>query len=173
MKRKIICMVMAAFMLIGLCACGKDSESVKLEGSLQEIAAKIYENTENFEIAVGDAATIDLSDSDSLKYMLGLSSAEGIEEAVSSDALIMSIAYSMCLVRTQEGADVEKIKEDIFNGVDARKWICVAADKVLVANCGDVILMVMGDETTVQNVYSAFEKVSGNTASQYLIRDGE
>lgn len=166
MKKKLISAFLASMLVLGLCACSGGRNETKLEGTLAEIAGKIYENAENFQVAVGDAAEIDLSNADSVKYMLGLDSADGIAEAVSSDAMITAVAYSMCLVRVQDGTDTDALKEKMLNGVDPRKWICVGAEKVITASCGDVILLVMGAADTADSVYNAFAAVSGGTASE-------
>ena len=122
---------------------------------------------------LGEPMEIDLADADAAKYYLGVSSVDSIERAVFSEPMIGSIAYSMCLVTAKEGADVEALKNDILNGVDYRKWMCVAAEKIVVANCGNTVIMVMGQEEVADDVYNAFNIVANGSASAPLTRAGE
>jgi hypothetical protein len=57
-------------------------------------------------------------------------------------------AYSLCLLRAKDGADIEQIKKDIKENADPMKWICVGVDpkNVFVENIDDVIMLVMSDD---------------------------
>ena len=77
-------------------------------------------------------------------YFLGIENME-FEEAYASEPMIGSIAHSICLVKGQEGSDVEKIMQDIKDSVNPRKWICVGVPKedVIVVNQDNIILLVI------------------------------
>ncbi len=178
--KKIIALVLALTLMLALCACGAKegapeggAADVKLEGTLSEIMAQVYEKAPETEMAIGEALPIDTADADAVKYYLGLDSADGIKEAVFSEPMIGSIPYSVCLVRCDEGADVETIKKSISENVDARKWICVVAEKVIVNNCGDVVILVMADEQTATGVYDAFAEIAGEGLGTVIERAGE
>ena len=52
------------------------------------------------------------------------------------------------------------------SGVDPRKWICVEADDMLLAGCGDVIMLIMVSSTsdmTAQSFVDAFQTVVGRS----------
>ncbi len=174
--KKTVALILTLIMLLGLCACkSSDAQSsgVTLEGTLSEIMAQIYEKAPKTEMAMGEPLPIDTADADAVKYYLGLDSADGIEEAVFSEPMIGSIAYSVCLVRCEEDADIEAIKKSISDNVDARKWICVVAEKVIVNNCGDVVILIMADNTTATGVYDAFKEVAGDGLGTAIERAGE
>ena len=179
--KKIIALILALTLMLALCACGAKEDAagesgvadVKLEGTLSEILAQIYEKAPETELALSEAIPIDTADADAVKYYLGLDSADGITEAVFSEPMIGSIAYSVCLVRCEEGADVESIKQSISDNVDARKWICVVAEKVIVNNCGDVVILIMADEQTASGVYGAFSEIAGEGLGTVIERSGE
>lgn len=143
-----------------------------LEGTLEEIFAKIYEK-HPVEIMLGTTA-LDLENSDSVKYNTGLNSAADIDEGVISEAMIGSMAYSAFLIRVKDGADVNKIKGDILSGINPRKWICVGADKVIVGNSGNLIFMVMADSQIINaaDVYAAFASIAGNNTGEMLEKAG-
>ena len=60
----------------------------------------------------------------------------------------------------KEGSDIEKIKAEIKEKVNPRKWICVGVDKedVIVINKGNVILLVI-DQIAPNEFKAAFEAI--------------
>ena len=73
-----------------------------------------------------------------------------------------SLAFSMVLVRVADGADAKSVAESMKSGIDTRKWICVEANDLLVANSGDIALLVMVDSNnglTAQSFVDAFNTV--------------
>ena len=177
--KKILCLVLAFAMALSLAACGAGNNeepvtSFALIGTLEEISESIYANeTVTDEISIMPATEIALDDIDGLTYNLGVASADAIERAVISEPMIGSIAYSLALVKVKEGADIEALKNEILNGVNYRKWLCVAAEKIAVVNCGDVILMVMATEEIVDGITAAFSTVCKGYVSEVLTRAGE
>ncbi len=182
--KKILCILLALSMVFAFAACtgntgdnetttSPEAVAPALTGTLEEIAASIYSNATKIEMMLGEPMEIDLADADAANYYLGVSSVDSIERAVFSEPMIGSIAYSMCLVTAKEGADVEALKNDILNGINYRKWMCVAAEKIVVANCGNTVMMVMGQEEVADDVYNAFNIVANGSASAPLTRAGE
>lgn len=176
--KKILCLVLAFAMALSLAACGGNTEpeapAFALTGTLEEIAEKIYANeTLTDEMAIAPAMEIALDDVDGLTYNLGVASADSIERAVISEPMIGSIPYSLALVKAKEGADIEALKTEILNGVNYRKWLCVAAEKIAVVNCGDVIMMIMASEEIVDGILAAFSTVCEGNVSATLTRAGE
>ena len=175
--KKILCLVLAFAMALSLAACGAEEAKAPafvLEGTLEEIADGIYANeTATDEMAIMPAMEIALDDVDGLTYNLGVASADAIERAVISEPMIGSIPYSLALVKAKEGADVEALKNEILNGVNYRKWLCVAAEKIAVVNCGDTILMIMAAEEIVDAVVAGFSAVCEGNVSETLTRAGE
>ena len=75
-----------------------------------------------------------------------------------------SIAFSMVMVRTAEGADAQTVAENMKSGIDTRKWICVGADDMLVAGYGEYVMLIMLDTglgLTAQSFVDAFQAVIG------------
>ncbi len=177
MMKKIFTVFLAALMILSFAACNSaetpDDEqgagNPNYEGTLAALVDEIYVK-KPLEMMVSPAIEIDIADADALKYYLGLESADGITEAVFSEAMTGSQAYSLCLARLGEGADVEAIKDGILNGVDTQKWICVGADQLIVGNCGDVVIMVMADSqlsaTLAEDIYGAFVEITGATGDK-------
>ena len=108
---------------------------------------------------------VDLSNADALKGATGIStSADKVAEAYLSEAMIGSQAYSMAVVRVKDAADAETVANEMLNGIDQSKWICVTADELRVAACGDVIMLIMFDsafEMDIDAFVDAFGEACG------------
>ena len=68
-------------------------------------------------------------------------------EGLASEAMIGSIAHSVVLLRAEDEAAAETLKEDVKANVDPRKWICVEAEEVITDNIGDLVILIMSDGT--------------------------
>lgn len=178
MLKKILAIMLALCCAAAFIGCtvkeGTEEQQPSYPGTLPELVEKIYEIAP-VELMLSTPTPIDLSDADAVQYYLGLSSASGIQEAVSSDAMISSQAYSLCVVRITEEADITAIARSMFDDVDMDKWICVRADRLSVTAWGDVILLVMLDsklsETAHTALSDAFLTVCGGEAIMKLTND--
>lgn len=67
------------------------------------------------------------------------------EDAIASEAMIGSIAHSVCLVRVADGADVDQLKKDIKKNVNSYKWVCVGVEpeNVIVDSVGNTIILIL------------------------------
>ena len=154
--KKFLAIALALVVLASLAACTGDKKTETFEGDLSAVIGTMYE-TAKPEFMVLDATPIDLADPWALNGYLGLGDPEAAEEAATdgnaSDALIkeayfsepmmMSQAYSLVVARVNDASKVEEIKAQMFEGINTRKWICVAADQLRVVSYGDVIMLVM------------------------------
>lgn len=130
-----------------------------LEGSLEDILAEIYATgnfTDNFADYTIPGLISSEINADNCEYHLGKSGLE-FEEAIASEHEMSGSAYALCLVRTKEGADIDKLKEDIRDNVDPFKWVCVGVDpdNIIVDNIGDIIILIMSD-TDAEALHNAF-----------------
>lgn len=153
------------------------AESVKIldgldlvhdKNSLEGIMEQIYAGIEEVPMMVSNIVITD----ENAEYYLGLKNLDGIEEALASEAMIWSIAHSVCLVRAAEGTDVEALKEEIRTSVNPRKWICVGVerDEVIVENRGNLILMVI-DQTNPQAYLDSFMALDLSEEKPVLVPD--
>ena len=100
---------------------------------------------------------------DSYEYLLFIPYIEG-SYAVVSEPMIGSIAHSVVLLQLPEDADAQAVAAEIETNMDPRKWICVEADDMKVAGCGDVVMLIMVSTTgdmTAQSFVDAFQSVAG------------
>ena len=97
-----------------------------------------------------------------------------IVDSVKFDPPMIPANHSLCIVKVKEGEDVAAVKQAIFDNADYRKWICAAAEKVLVADSGNYVMLVMSTPDVCSNLYSALQtKFGAENVGAALERDGE
>ena len=160
MKTKLSTTLLALLIItVFLCtACGAGKESTdKLEGSLSDIMASLYENaelSEDFKEGMGNLETLELTEDFEVMF-LGTDEIDYTEGVVSAP-MMSSIAYQCVLLRVSED-DVETVKQQIKDNTDLNKWVCVSAETMLIESRGDVIFFVMGDNDTAYALNAAFQ----------------
>lgn len=130
-----------------------------VEGSLDELMAKVYENIPEEERPM--MLTNTSISSENIEYYLGTGEIE-YEEALASESAVGSIAHSVVLVRTKDNANIEEIKTKIKENINPRKWICVGVDEkdVIVDNKGDLIILILvEDKETREKLENSFENL--------------
>jgi hypothetical protein len=98
---------------------------------------------------------------DNIPYYIGTKDIK-YKEIYASEPMMSSIAYSVVLVRMEDGADIEKAKTEIKENVDPRKWMCVEVpeEDVIVKSKGDLIILIMvADEPTRTKIETAFDNL--------------
>lgn len=171
--KKFVSVLLALSLVLSLAACGgkktqeTEAAALTVEGTMEELLNKTIEQRPvEF---MGGVIPVDLTDSSedglwALKSYTGLEDAAQISEAAAFEPMMGSMAFSMVLVRTVEGADSKAVAESMKSGIDTRKWICVEADDLKVAGFGDVVMLIMLNSDsgmTAQSFVDAFAKVAG------------
>lgn len=115
-----------------------------LNGELKSIIEKIYTTSE---VQLPKTACTEVT-KDNSKYYLGTDNIE-FSKALASEPLMSSVAHSLVLLRVENASDIEKIKAEIKNNVDPRKWICVGVEQenVVVDNIDNLIILIMDKES--------------------------
>lgn len=155
MIKKISLLFMLIVLTLSLTGCGNKN----VEGSLEDIMTKVYQDIPDEERPMGLTNT-EVTD-ENVEYYLGTSDIE-YESALASESMIGSIAHSTVLVRVKENSDIESVKTKIKENVDPRKWICVGVEKddVIVKNKGDlIIVIIVEDEATRSKLDAGFNNL--------------
>ena len=156
MLKKLSLLVVLLIAVVGLSGC---SSSGNVEGSLEELMTKVYENIPEDERPMMLMNTE--VNEENIEYYLGTKDIEYVE-ALASESGVGSIAHSVVLVRTKDNADIETIKNEIKEKVDPRKWICVGVERedLIVKNKGNLIILIMvEDENTRAKLEEGFNKL--------------
>ena len=168
--KKVISMLLVLTMAVSLLAgCGSTGGSAKtpLTGTMEENANKIIEKCPvEF---MGGFMPVDLTDTSedglwAVTYNTGLQGAEGLTDIAVYEPMMGSMAFSMVLVRVSDAANAKTVGETMKNNIDTRKWVCVAADEMLVAGYSDTVMLIMLDSSLglkAQSFVDAFKEVCG------------
>ena len=173
MKKFISVILMAALALSLFAACGKTDDAPKgadLSGeSAEALVNKIYE-TKMPEFALM-TMPVDLADAEMVAWQTGINDPALLKEAVISESMMGSQAYSMVMVRVNDAAKAEEVAQMMLDNIDPRKWICVAADDIDAAIYGDLVLFVMIDSSfgiPAADFIGAFKTIAGGALDKEL-----
>lgn len=173
--KKILALFLAAMMAFGFAACNKPADDnnggSSVSMSLNEIIDAVYKKNP-IDLSL-ETDSVDISNADMLNAFTGLDSADKIKEAVVSEPMMGSQAYSFVLVRVKDAADAEEVANAMINGINPRKWICVEADDVRVMVKGDVVALYMvdsefGDEMSGDGIEAALTEVLGGSLDKVI-----
>lgn len=180
MKKKILVVMLAVMMTMSATACGttkdRNSDETKVETqdtqemvsleNAEDVAAffdEVYQGVgEGVVPGMIESLDVDLQDIDMVSYNTGLTDLSQIEGITISESPISSVAYSALYIRTKAGADSEAIGREIMEKIDPNKWICVGAQKQLVARMGNDLFYVMGSKDAVKAVFDSATKAAQN-----------
>ena len=173
MKKFISVILMAALALSLFAACGKTDDAPKgadLSGeSAEALVNKIYESKmPEFALMT---MPVDLADAEMVAWQTGVSDPALLKEAVISESMMGSQAYSLVMVRVNDAAKAEEVAQMMMDNIDPRKWICVAADDIDAAIYGDLVLFVMIDSSfgiPAADFIGAFKTIAGGALDKEL-----
>lgn len=173
MKKFISVILMAALALSLFAACGKTDDAPKgadLSGeSAEALVNKIYESKmPEFALMT---MPVDLADAEMVAWQTGINDPALLKEAVISESMMGSQAYSMVMVRVNDAAKSEEVAQMMLDNIDPRKWICVAADDIDAAIYGDLVLFVMIDSSfgiPAADFIGAFKTIAGGALDKEL-----
>ena len=147
-----------------------EATEASYNGSLTDLINALYQQVP-VEFPVCDPTAVDLNDEFSLSNFTGLTDASLITEAMYSEPMMGSQAYSLCAMRLAPGVDGEEVADLVLGGVDPAKWICVQADDLDAAVSGDLVLFVMiGSQFDLPaaDLIGAFKTLCGGTLDKEL-----
>lgn len=144
-----------------------EDEVVVEVSELEGVVNSIYENHAEIELMLG-TMPINTEDADDLMYNAGLASADHVVEAVRSESMFGSQAYSLVVVKVDDAANAQSIADTMYDNIDQRKWICVEAGDKMVATYGDLAMLIMVDVEyaemiSAQSIVDAFQASCGGT----------
>ena len=183
--KKVFVLFCAAALAASLVACGSESSSPAStptptpeptpavtpdpnapDAELSALVDSIYAE---YEVPIMTVVTaVDVNDSTWIKPYTGLDDGSQLDAAVVSESAIGSQAYNLVLARVADGVDAAQVADQMAAGIDPRKWVCVAADDIMVGSAGNIAMLVMVDsqlDISAQSIADAFVKVEGDGAS--------
>jgi len=143
MSKKIIWTIVAVLVVVAVVAVVflKPKTEANVEGTLEEIMAKVYEGIPAENLPMLGQMPID---TEGVEYYLGTKDVS-FKEALVSEPMIGSIPHSVVLVRLNDAKDADAAVTKIKENANPRKWICVEASNVVVKSKGDLVILIMSD----------------------------
>lgn len=177
MKKLVTLLLFFSLVCIFMSSCKGKEEPPKSfsDMTLEEILAAIYQKggyseglTNLIEAPVPDPDSMDFSnylvtteiDEDNCEYFLGKSDIE-FKRAIASEASISPTTYSLCLIKANEGQDVDALAKTIRENADPMKWVCTGLpdDAVYVDTIGDIVILIMS-ASDGEALLSAFHSIA-------------
>ena len=163
----LILLAVISFVIFILVSGSGNKGSVETPKNINDIINTINKNNKNV-LPELETMKVDIKNIDEVTSYTGLKTNDGIESITVSEPLITSQAYSVAIVKVKDNADVEKIKQDMLDNIDMRRWICVSAEQLYITNSGNVIFSVMADKDVAKAVYNDFKKYVNNNIGKEL-----
>lgn len=163
----LILLAVISFIIFILVSGSGNKGNVETAKDINDIINTINKNNKNI-LPELETMKVDINNIDEVTSYTGLKSNDGIKSIVVSVPLITAQAYSVAIVRVKDNADVEKIKQEMFDNIDMRRWICVSAEQLYITNSGNVIFSVMADKDIAKAVYNDFKKYVNNNIGKEL-----
>ena len=162
-----ILLAVISFIIFILVSSGGNKGSLKTSKDINNIINTINKNNKNI-LPELETMKIDIKNIDEVTSYTGLKTNDGIESIIVSVPVMTAQAYSVAVVKVKDNADVEKIKQEMLDNIDMRRWICVSAEQLYITNSGKVIFSVMADKDTAKAVYNDFKKYVNNNIGKEL-----
>ena len=163
----LILLAVISFIIFILVSGSGNKGSVETPKDINDIINTINKNNKNV-LPELETMKVDIKNIDEVTSYTGLKTNDGIESITVSEPLITSQAYSVAIVKVKDNADVEKIKQEMLDNIDMRRWICVSAEQLYITNSGNVIFSVMADKDIAKAVYNDFKKYVNNNIGKEL-----
>ena len=171
----IICLILLAvisFIIFILVSGGGNKGSLKTSKDINNIINTINKNNKDV-LPELETMKIDIKNIDEVTSYTGLKTNNDIESIVVSVPMMTSQAYSVAVVKVKDTANVEKIKQEMLDNIDMRRWICVSAEQLYITNSGNVIFSVMADKDIAKAVYNDFKKYVNNNIGKELEKSND
>ena len=163
----LILLAVISFIIFILVSGSGNKGSVETPKDINDIINTINKNNKNV-LPELETMKVDIKNIDEVTSYTGLKTNDGIESIVVSVPLITAQAYSVAIVKVKDNVDVEKIKQEMLDNIDMRRWICVSAEQLYITNSGNVIFSVMADKDVAKAVYNDFKKYVNNNIGKEL-----
>lgn len=163
----LILLAAISFIIFILVSGSGNKGNVETPKNINDIINTINKNNKDV-LPELETMKVDIKNIDEVTSYTGLKTNDGIESIVVSVPLITAQAYSVAIVKVKDNADVEKIKQEMLDNIDMRRWICVSAEQLYITNSGNVIFSVMADKDIAKAVYNDFKKYVNNNIGKEL-----
>ncbi len=155
-KKTSIILIILAIIIVIVCVVCFGGKKGDVSGSLEDIISKLYQGISEDELPMA-LGNVELTD-ENIESFIGTTEVK-YTEAIANESMVGSIAHSVVLLRVEDGSNVEEAVQKIKENVNPRKWICVEASNVIVKNRGDLVILIMSNETLAPKLETNFDNL--------------
>ena len=164
--KKFVSILLAALFVLAFAACGNNGGTPagdKVTDPL-EVLNKTWSSLPEdykFPAAGGDnnhpvedkPGTFDISDADSLDYMLSFpaDSASLIDSAASISHMMNMNTFTCGAYHVKNAADAKTLAQSLRDSIQSRQWMCGFPDKVVILTVDEVVVAMYGDEELINS----------------------
>ena len=163
----LILLAVISFVIFILVSGSDNKGGLNTPKNINDIINTINKNNKNV-LPELETMKINVKNIDEVTSYTGLKTNDGIESITVSVPVMTAQAYSVAIVKVKDSADVEKIKQEMLDNIDMRRWICVSAEQLYITNSGNLIFSVMADKDIAETVYNDFKKYVNNNIGKEL-----
>ena len=163
----LILLAVISFVIFILVSGSGNKGNVETPKNINDIINTINKNNKNV-LPELETMKINVKNIDEVTSYTGLKTNDGIESITVSVPVMTAQAYSVAIVKVKDSADVEKIKQEMLDNIDMRRWICVSAEQLYITNSGNIIFSIMADKDIAETVYNDFKKYVNNNIGKEL-----
>jgi len=149
----VVIIAVIALVIVGVVIL-KPAKEKNIEGTLEEIMAKVYAGIPEDELPMM-LTNMEVESTD-IEYYVGTADIN-CKEVLVSESGVGSIAHSVVLVRLNDAKDADETVTKIKENANPRKWLCVEASNVAVKSKGDLVILIMSNEDLAPRLETNFE----------------
>lgn len=97
---------------------------------------------------------------DNSEYNVGVA-LDAYKEGICAEAAMSAQAHSVCLLKANSADEAAQLAKDVAAGANPRKWVCVEAERTIVAYSGDTVLLAMSYNDLAQTILDNFKAKFG------------
>lgn len=159
--------IVLLFVLFIIINSNKNKSDIKTTADMKNMIESIYKSS-NVDLPSLSTEVLDLKNANEVTNYTGIKNLDNVESVVVSLPLMNAQAYALAVVKVKDGANIENIKQEMYDNINMNLWICVSADKLYITNNGNVIFMVMSSEDWAKPVYDGFKNYVNNNIGKEL-----
>ena len=155
MKTKII-IVAVIVVAIVVAILFKSMVGKNVGGTLEQIMGKLYKNIppQNLPMMLDNIEVT----AENVESFIGRSDIK-FKEGLANESMTGSIAHSIVLLRLEDAKEAADVVAKIKESADPRKWICVQASNVAVRSKGDLVMLIMTNESLAPSLEANFKSL--------------
>lgn len=91
-----------------------------------------------------------------------------VSDSVVYEPMISPANQSFCIIKVNDVAKVDELRQTIFDNCNPRKWVCMSAERVVVLSSGNYIMLAMANSSDCDALIPVFNDYFGKDVKEVL-----